>query len=149
MPNLINEGVNLMFVGMGLVFLFLALLVLLVKIMTLAVARFAPEEEVVPVAAGATGSGQNDSLISVINEAPVPAAPSGGGGEVITSPMAGNIFSVMVSAGQTVAEGDVVIILEAMKMETEVRARSGGTVSSIAVKEGDAVAVGQVLINLS
>ncbi len=95
------------------------------------------------------GPGGAVSNVQPVAAAPVPAAPSGGGGEVIAAPMAGNIFRVMVGAGQTVAEGDVVIILEAMKMETEVRARSGGTVSSIAVKEGDAVAVGQVLINLS
>lgn len=77
--------------------------------------------------------------------APAPAAPTG---EAITAPLAGNIFKVNVREGDSVAEGDVVIILEAMKMETEVRAASAGTVSAIKVGEGDSVAVGDVLIEL-
>ena len=72
-------------------------------------------------------------------------APSG---EAITAPLAGNIFKVNVRKGDTVAEGDVVIILEAMKMETEVRASSAGTVSAVRISEGDSVAVGDTLIEL-
>ncbi|WP_280546284.1 MULTISPECIES: sodium-extruding oxaloacetate decarboxylase subunit alpha [unclassified Halomonas] len=74
-----------------------------------------------------------------------PAAPSG---EAITAPLAGNIFKVNVRQGDSVEEGDVVIILEAMKMETEVRATAAGTVSSVNVSEGDSVVVGDVLIEL-
>ncbi|MGM0693715.1 MAG: sodium-extruding oxaloacetate decarboxylase subunit alpha [Pseudomonadota bacterium] len=74
-----------------------------------------------------------------------PAAPSG---EAITAPLAGNIFKVNVREGDSVEAGDVVIILEAMKMETEVRATSAGTVSAIKVSEGDSVAVADVLIEL-
>ncbi|MEC4766414.1 sodium-extruding oxaloacetate decarboxylase subunit alpha [Halomonas sp. CUBES01] len=77
--------------------------------------------------------------------APEAPAPSG---EAITAPLAGNIFKVNVRKGDTVAEGDVVIILEAMKMETEVRASSAGTVSAVSVSEGDSVAVGDTLIEL-
>jgi len=69
-------------------------------------------------------------------------------GEGIESPLAGTIFKVNVAPGSAVQEGDVVIILEAMKMETEVRARVSGTVSAVNIKEGDAVAVGQILISL-
>ncbi|TDO06242.1 sodium-extruding oxaloacetate decarboxylase subunit alpha [Halomonas ventosae] len=76
--------------------------------------------------------------------APAPASS----GEAITAPLAGNIFKVNVREGDSVAEGDVVIILEAMKMETEVRAASAGTVSAVKVGEGDSVAVGDVLIEL-
>jgi oxaloacetate decarboxylase alpha subunit len=75
------------------------------------------------------------------------AAPASTG-EVISAPLAGNIFKVNVRPGDVVKEGDVVIILEAMKMETEVRAASGGTVSAVKVGEGDSVAVGDVLIEL-
>ena len=76
-------------------------------------------------------------------------APSGeGSGESIDAPLAGNIFKVNVRTGDKVAEGDVVIILEAMKMETEVRASSAGTVSKVNVSEGDSVAVGDTLIEL-
>ena len=71
------------------------------------------------------------------------------GGEPLVAPLAGNIFSVNVSPGETVVAGDVVIILEAMKMETEVRASRDGTVSSVDVKVGDTVAVGDSLISIS
>ncbi|SDM07699.1 oxaloacetate decarboxylase, alpha subunit [Franzmannia pantelleriensis] len=79
--------------------------------------------------------------------APAESAPAASG-EPITAPLAGNIFKVNVKAGDSVAEGDVVIILEAMKMETEVRAASAGTVSEVKVKEGDSVSVGDTLIVL-
>jgi oxaloacetate decarboxylase alpha subunit len=62
--------------------------------------------------------------------------------------LAGNIIKVQVAQGDMVAAGDVIVILEAMKMETEVRASRGGTVSAVKVKEGDSVAVGDVLIDL-
>ncbi|WP_136066104.1 sodium-extruding oxaloacetate decarboxylase subunit alpha [Modicisalibacter radicis] len=77
-----------------------------------------------------------------------PAAPSAGSGASIDAPLSGNIFKVNVQAGDRVAEGDVVIILEAMKMETEVRAAEAGTVSAVKVKEGDSVAAGDTLIEL-
>lgn len=76
---------------------------------------------------------------------PEAAAPAPSG-ESIDAPLAGNIFKVNVRPGDQVAEGDVVIILEAMKMETEVRASSAGTVSKVNVSEGDSVAVGDALI---
>ncbi|ECU8111432.1 biotin/lipoyl-binding protein, partial [Salmonella enterica subsp. enterica serovar Lexington] len=69
--------------------------------------------------------------------APAAAAPAGAGTPV-TAPLAGNIWKVIASEGQTVAEGDVLLILEAMKMETEIRAAQAGTVRGIAVKSGDA-----------
>ncbi len=76
--------------------------------------------------------------------APAPAA----GGEAIPAPLAGNIFKVKVAAGQQVNQGDVIVIMEAMKMETEVRAPRGGNVVSVSVKEGDAVQVGEALLML-
>ncbi|MBS9403182.1 sodium-extruding oxaloacetate decarboxylase subunit alpha [Halomonas sp. TRM85114] len=69
-------------------------------------------------------------------------------GEAITAPLAGNIFKINVKPGDSVAAGDVVIILEAMKMETEVRSKRAGTVSAIQVSEGDSVAVGDPLVVL-
>ena len=79
---------------------------------------------------------------------PVAAAPASGDGEVISAPMAGTILAVNVNVGDAVNAGDIVIILEAMKMETEVRAKTSGTVTAINVKQGDAVAVGDNLITL-
>ncbi|WP_404416124.1 sodium-extruding oxaloacetate decarboxylase subunit alpha [Vreelandella aquamarina] len=82
------------------------------------------------------------------SEAPSSAASPAPSGEAINAPLAGNIFKVNVRPGDVVAAGDVVIILEAMKMETEVRASSGGTVSAVKVSEGDSVSVGDALIEL-
>ena len=72
-----------------------------------------------------------------------------GSGEPVKAPLAGNIFRVMVSPGQQVAEGDTLLVLEAMKMETQVSAPSAGTVSSVNIKEGDVVAVGDVLLSIA
>ena len=69
-------------------------------------------------------------------------------GEPLLAPLAGNIFKVNVSVGQKVTEGEVLIILEAMKMETEVKAPSAGTVRSIKVAEGNAVSVGDELLTM-
>lgn len=67
----------------------------------------------------------------------------------IPAPLAGNIVRVEVAEGDFVEEGDLVLVLEAMKMETEVRASFSGTVQSIKVKSGDVVAVGDALVNLA
>ncbi len=77
------------------------------------------------------------------------AAAVAGGGTAVSAPLAGNIWKVVATEGQTVAEGDVLLILEAMKMETEIRAAQAGTVRGIAVKAGDAVAVGDTLMQLA
>ena len=77
--------------------------------------------------------------------APAPAT----GGTPVTAPMAGNIWKVVATEGQTVAAGDVLFILEAMKMETEVKAAQAGTVRGICVKAGDAVAVGDIVMTLA
>ena len=92
-----------------------------------------------PAAAGAPAAGMpatGSPAAAPANMAPVPA------------PLAGNIFKVNVSPGDAVQSGDVIVILEAMKMETEVRAPQAGTVGEVAVKVGDAVAVGDTIITL-
>ena len=68
--------------------------------------------------------------------------------EVLNAPLAGNIFKVLVNEGDHVEAGDVVIIMEAMKMETEIRAVSAGEIAAIHTKEGDSVTVGQALLSL-
>ncbi|MCM2319888.1 MAG: sodium-extruding oxaloacetate decarboxylase subunit alpha [Pseudomonas sp.] len=75
------------------------------------------------------------------------AAPAGAG-EPQNAPLAGNIFKVLVQPGEMVEEGQIVIILEAMKMETEIRAFRAGSIGSVNVKVGDAVAVGDVLLTI-
>ena len=70
-------------------------------------------------------------------------------GEPMPAPLAGNIWKVNVTPGQNIQEGDVLLILEAMKMETEVRAPRSGQVTSVDVREGDSVAVGDTLLALA
>jgi len=80
----------------------------------------------------------------------VPAARpvSGGGGETVKAPMAGHILRIQVKEGQHAEPNKVVIVMEAMKMETEIRTRNGGLVANIAVKVGDTVAAQDVLMTL-
>ena len=66
----------------------------------------------------------------------------------MTSPMAGKVLKVPVAKGATVKAGDVLVVLEAMKMETNVNAGSDGTVDEVMVKEGDSVEAGQGLVRI-
>uniref|UniRef100_UPI00247AE840 pyruvate carboxylase subunit B n=1 Tax=Klebsiella quasivariicola TaxID=2026240 RepID=UPI00247AE840 len=93
--------------------------------------------------------GGDVSQLTVASAAPVQAAAPAGAGTPVTAPLAGTIWKVIVSEGQTVAAGDELLILEAMKMETEIRAAQAGTVRGIAVKSGDAVSVGDTLLTLA
>ncbi|EAS3209474.1 biotin/lipoyl-binding protein, partial [Salmonella enterica] len=92
---------------------------------------------------------QLTTAVPAASSAPVQAAAPAGAGTPVTAPLAGNIWKVIATEGQTVAEGDVLLILEAMKMETEIRAAQAGTVRGIAVKSGDAVSVGDTLMTLA
>jgi len=85
----------------------------------------------------------NSSLTPVA--APVAHVPVGTG-DPVTAPLAGTIWKVEVNAGQTVQEGDVLLILEAMKMETQIVAEKSGVIASVSVKPGDAVQVGDLLV---
>ena len=91
---------------------------------------------------------ENNQTIAAPAQAaqPVQAQPSvGGAGAELKAPMAGTILDVKVSVGQTVNVGDVVCILEAMKLENEVVADVAGVVKSIAVTKGTSVSNGQVI----
>ena len=81
---------------------------------------------------------------------PAPAAPAPTGeGKPLPSPMPGTILDVKVSAGQAVKAGDVLVILEAMKMENEIKAPQDGTVVAVNVDKGATVDSGQTLVTLS
>jgi len=79
---------------------------------------------------------------------PTPSASVPSGATSVTAPMPGNILSVNVAVGDTVAEGDVVCVLEAMKMENEIVAPKSGTVASVNVAAGSAVNGGDVLVGI-
>lgn len=99
------------------------------------------------------GSGANAPVSAPKAAAPKAAAPkavSGAAGAVkVNAPMPGKILSVKASQGQAVKKGDVLMILEAMKMENEVVAPQDGTVASINVAAGDSVEAGAVLASLN
>lgn len=77
--------------------------------------------------------------------APAPAAKPAAGGETVSSPMPGTILSVNVTNGATVKKGDVLMVLEAMKMENEIMSPCDGTITSVNVSKGAAVETGAVL----
>ena len=100
----------------------------------------APVEKVAPAPAAAP-----------VAPAPTPAAPApaaSGNGETVVSPLPGTVLDVKVNIGDTVKLGQVVVVLEAMKMETEVVAGCDGTVESILIKKGDAVDTDAALVVL-
>lgn len=96
-----------------------------------------------------TEGGDISAVAPAASAAPAAAPAPAGEGEDVPAPLAGNIWKVEVSPGEAVQEGDVLVILEAMKMETEVRASRAGTVVSVDVNEGDAVQVGDTLLTLA
>jgi len=89
------------------------------------------------------------TVTSVRPQAEPAAAPPTSGGSEVPAPLAGSIHKVSVSVGDRVEEGQVIMVLEAMKMETEVRSSTAGTVTAILVKEGDAVHAGDPLLKLA
>lgn len=78
--------------------------------------------------------------------AAAPSAASLAAGEVVKSPMPGNILKINIAPGQKVGEGDVLIVLEAMKMENEIVATKAGTVAQVAVSKGAVVDTGTPLV---
>ena len=91
------------------------------------------------------------SAPAVKQAAPAPAAPvaAPAGGDGVKAPMPGNILEVKVSAGQSVKKGQVLFILEAMKMENEILAPADGTVGTVAVTKGQAVETGALLCSIA
>ena len=100
---------------------------------------------VVEVAEG----GEVAAVTSTPAAAPAPPGPAAKPGHTLAAPLAGNIFHVNVAVGDEVETGDVIIVLEAMKMETEVRSQHAGKVAEVMVKVGDKVVVGDPLISVA
>lgn len=93
--------------------------------------------------------GSIDGISASAAPAPVTALSTpASSGEDLPAPLAGNIFKVLAKQGERVDEGDVLLVMEAMKMETEIRATRSGVIQAVLVKEGDAVAVGDALFTI-
>lgn len=100
----------------------------------------------VSVSAGGDVSGIGS--VGVQTESISDAVPMSGG-EPVAAPLAGNVVKVLVKSGQRVSEGESIIVLEAMKMETSVSAPSDGTIVDVKVQAGDSCSVGDVLVTLA
>lgn len=79
---------------------------------------------------------------------PAEAPKASGEGEQVASPMPGTILDIKVKTGDTVKKGQVLVVLEAMKMENEIMAGTDGTVTSVAVSKGSSVQTGDMLLTI-
>lgn len=84
-------------------------------------------------------------LVRKPGEGAIPSGPSVG---AVTAPLPGNIFKVLVKEGDAVKPGDTLLVMEAMKMENEIKTEKAGTIGAVKVSEGEAVLQGAILIEL-
>lgn len=120
------------------------------KSYTITVNGTAYDVTVEETAGGSTAAVPAAKKAAPAKKAPAKAAASGTKGSVsVSAPMPGKILSVKASVGQQVKKGDVIIILEAMKMENEIVAPQDGTIASIDTNEGASVEAGNVLATLN
>ena len=105
---------------------------------------------VAPVAPAAAAPATAPAAAAPAAPAPAPAAAAAPvAGEAVTAPMPVNILKVAVSQGQTVKEGDLLVVLEAMKMENEIFAPKAGTVAAVNVAKGQSVDTGATMVVLA
>ena len=105
-------------------------------------------EAIVPTAAPVAAPAAAPAPVAAPAAAPAPAAAAPVAGEAVTAPMPGNILKVNVTPGQAVKEGDVLVVLEAMKMENEILAPKACTVKQVLVSKGATVDTGATLVVL-
>lgn len=105
-------------------------------------------EAIVPAAAPVAAPAAAPAPVAAPAAAPVPAAAAPVAGDAVTAPMPGNILKVNVTPGQAVKEGDVLVVLEAMKMENEILAPKACTVKQVLVSKGSTVDTGATLVVL-
>ena len=105
-------------------------------------------EAIVPAAAPVAAPAAAPAPVATPAAAPAPAAAAPVAGDAVTAPMPGNILKVNVTPGQAVKEGDVLVVLEAMKMENEILAPKACTVKQVLVSKGSTVDTGATLVVL-
>lgn len=106
-------------------------------------------ENAMPAAAPVQAAPQASAPAPQPAAAPVPAAKPAGEGKAVTSPLPGVIIEVSVKEGDTVAAGQKVAVLEAMKMENEIQAEKAGVVTKIHVSKGDSVLEGASIVTIA
>lgn len=104
--------------------------------------------QAVPVAPAVTVSAPQ-AVAPTPAPAPAPAPKTGGAGKAVTSPLPGVIIGIKVNVGDTVKPGQVVAVLEAMKMENDIEAEFGGTVTAVNVAKGDSVLEGAAIVTIA
>ena len=92
-------------------------------------------------------AGQQPTMSATPQAAPA-SAPTGSG-QAVEAPLQGSMFNILVKQGQSVKKGDVLAVLEAMKMENEIVSPQDGTVASVNVNKGDSVEAGTTLVTLN
>ena len=105
-------------------------------------------EAIVPSAPAAPAAAPA-AAAPVAAPAAAPAAAAPVAGEAVTAPMPGNILKVNVTVGQAVKEGELLVVLEAMKMENEIFAPKAGTVAQVLVQKGSTVDTGATMVVLN
>ena len=106
-------------------------------------------EAIVPTAPAAPAPVAAAPVAAAAPAAAPAAAAAPVAGEAVTAPMPGNILKVNVTAGQAVKEGDLLVVLEAMKMENEIFAPKAGTVAQVLVQKGSTVDTGATMVVLN
>ena len=103
----------------------------------------------VPVAPAVTVSAPAPQAAPAVAPAPAPAAKPAGAGKAVTAPLPGVIIGVKVNVGDVIKPGQVVAVLEAMKMENDIEAELGGTVTAVNVAKGDSVLEGAAIVTIA
>ena len=106
-------------------------------------------EAIAPAPVAAAPAAVAAAPVAAAAPAAAPAPVAVGAGEQVTAPMPGNILKVAVTAGQSVKEGDLLVVLEAMKMENEIFAPKSGTVAQVLVQKGSTVDTGATMVVLN
>ena len=143
-----GQSVIVSLLGLSVVFLALICLALAIMVISKILRSVVSDGAKAPAAAQKAAPAPAPAPAPAAAPAPAPAAAPAGA-TTVESPMPGKILNIKVSEGQAVKFGEVVVIMEAMKMETEIVAPADGTVSKILVKAGDSVDTGAALVALN